>query len=121
MSVIWAISLWCIGLDGKTLAAVTAHGLVVDPAYRAMSVTLVSAFFRQKAVDLFVSTSAIEAVGKIALAFKSSPLPQADYDTALFWVLKPYSFARVLMQKAQAGSASGERRQRHRRIRRHDR
>lgn len=86
---------------GRTLTAVTAHGLVVDPAYRSMSVTLVSAFFRQKAVDLFVSTSAIEAVGKIALAFKSSPLPQADYDTALFWVLKPYSFAHVLMRKLE--------------------
>jgi hypothetical protein len=83
----------------KTLTAVTAHGLVVDPAYRAMSITLVSAFFRQKSVDLFVSTSAIEAVGKIALAFKSSPLPQADYDTALFWVLNPYSFACGLMRK----------------------
>jgi hypothetical protein len=89
----------------RTLTAVTAHGLVVDPAYRAVSLTLVAAFFRQKSVDLFISTTAIAAVGKIALAFKSSPLPQADYDTAFFWVLRPYPFARALMRKLKLGPA----------------
>jgi hypothetical protein len=89
----------------RTLTAVTAHGLVVDPAYRAVSLTLVAAFFRQKSVDLFISTTAIEAVGKIALAFRSSPLPQADYDTAFFWVLRPYPFARALMRKLKLGPA----------------
>jgi hypothetical protein len=87
----------------RTLTAVTAHGLVVDPSYRAVSLTLVAAYFRQKSVDLFISTTAIEAVGKIALAFKSSPLPQPDYDTALFWVLQPSCFARALMQKLRLG------------------
>jgi hypothetical protein len=89
----------------RTLTAVTAHGLVVDPAYRAVSLTLVAAFFRQKSVDLFISTTAIEAVGKIAVAFKSSPLPQADYETAFFWVLRPYPFARALMRKLKLGPA----------------
>jgi hypothetical protein len=89
----------------KTLAAATAHGLVVDPPYRAVGLTLVAAFFRQKSVDLYISTTAIEAVGKIALAFKSSPLPQPDYDTALFWVLRPYGFAHGLLKKLKLGSA----------------
>lgn len=85
----------------RTLTAATAHGLVVDPAYRALGLTLVAAYFRQKSVDLFISTTAIEAVGKIALAFKSSALPQPDYDTALFWVLRPYGFGRALTNKLQ--------------------
>jgi hypothetical protein len=89
----------------KTLTAATAHGLVVDPPYRAVGLTLVAAFFRQKSVDLFISTTAIEAVGKIALAFKSSPLPQPDYDTAFFWVLRPYGFARGLVKKLKLGPA----------------
>jgi hypothetical protein len=89
----------------RTLTAVTAHGLVVDPVYRAVSMTLIAAFFRQKSVDLFISTTAIEAVGKIALAFKSSPVPQPEYDTALFWVLRPYPFARSLMHKLKLGRA----------------
>lgn len=90
---------------GKTLTAVTAHGLVVDPRYRAVGVSLVAAYFRQKTVDLFISTSAIEEVGKIALAFKASPVPQPEYDTALFWVLRPYSFAGALMQKLRLSPA----------------
>ncbi len=88
----------------RTLTAATAHGLVVDPAYRALGLTLVAAYFRQKSVDVFVSTTAIEAVGKIALAFKSSALPQPDYDTALFWVLRPVGFARALAIKLKVNS-----------------
>lgn len=87
----------------KTLSAATAHGLVVDPAYRALGLTLVAAYFRQKSVDLFISTSAIENVGKIALAFKSLPVPQRDYDTVLFWVLRPYGFGRALVKKLNFG------------------
>ena len=83
----------------RTLKAVTAHGLVVDPPYRSMGVTLVAAFFRQQSVDLFVSTSAIEAVGKIARAFKAAPVPQPEYDIVLFWILRPYAFSRALMQR----------------------
>lgn len=84
---------------GKTLTAVTAHGLVVDPSYRALSASLVAAYFQQKSVDLYISTTAIEAVGKIARAFKSDPLPQAEYHTVFFWVIRPYSFSRSLMMK----------------------
>jgi hypothetical protein len=83
----------------RSLTAATAHGLVVDLAYRGLGLTLVAAYFRQKSVDVFISTTAIEAVGKIALAFKSSALPQPDYDTALFWVLRPYGFAHALASK----------------------
>jgi len=98
----------------KTLSAVTAHGLVVEPAYRATSLTLNAAFFRQTSVDLLLGTTAIEAVGKLSLAFRSNPLPQPDYDTVLFWVLRPYPFAKAVAGKlklrpsiSQMGSALG--------------
>jgi hypothetical protein len=83
----------------RILRAVSAHGFVADPPYRALAVSLAAAFYRQKSVDLFLSTSAIEASGKIALAFRCSTLPQPDYDTVLFWVLRPYAFAQGLMKK----------------------
>ena len=88
----------------QTLTAVSGSGLVVEPAYRALSVSLVAAFYRQKSVDLYLTTSAVEAVAKIAKAFKSDPLPQADYDTVLFWVLKTYPFAQALMKKLKINS-----------------
>lgn len=96
------ISLKCWYGD-RVLSAVTAHGFVMDKAYRALSLSLTAAFFRQKSVDLFVSTSAIPSVGKIALAFKSSPLPQPDYETILFWVLQPHPFAQAFMRKMTSG------------------
>lgn len=83
----------------RTLTAVASHGLVVEPNYRALSFSLVNAFYRQKSVDLYVVTSAIKSVGKIALACGSTALPQPGYDTVIFWVLRPYSFARSLMKK----------------------
>src|ERR1035438_5727719 len=61
---------------GKKLLAVTGHGLVVQPAHRMLSFTLNGAFFRQKFVDLYLTTTAIEVVAKISKVFKSSPLPQ---------------------------------------------
>jgi hypothetical protein len=85
--------------SGRTLTAVTGSGFVVLPAYRSLSVSLVAAFYRQKNIDLYLTTTAVEAVGKIARAFKSAPLPQAEYDSTLFWVLQPAPFAHVIMKK----------------------
>jgi hypothetical protein len=99
------ISLQC-WYGEKMLAAVASHGLVVDTPYRAMSLTLVAPFYRQKSVDLYLSTTAIEAVGKMSRAFKCSPLPQAECDSVFFWVLQSYPFARTLMKKLDLGSAS---------------
>lgn len=100
------ISLQC-RYGAKTLTAVTAHGFVVDTPYRALALSLAAAFFRQKSIDLYVSTTSIGAVGKMALAFKSAYLPQPDYDSVLFWVLQPYPFAHALMTKLNLGPAAG--------------
>jgi hypothetical protein len=88
---------------GKTLTAVTGSGFVVEPTYRVVSLSLIAAYYRQKYVDLFLTTTAIETVGKMARAFRSAPLPQQDYDTVLFWVLQPYPFAQALMKKLTLG------------------
>jgi hypothetical protein len=87
---------------GKKLLAVTGHGLVVEPAHRMLSFTLNAAFYRQPFVDLYLTTTAIEAVGKIARAFRSSPLPQLDYEV-LFWVLRSQPFAQEVIAKLQLG------------------
>jgi len=97
------ISLQCRYGD-RILDAVSTHGYAVDTSYRAVALSLASAYYRQKSVDLFVSSSAIEATGKIALAFKAAILPQPDYDTVLFWVIRPYPFAQVLVKKLNINS-----------------
>jgi hypothetical protein len=87
----------------RRLTAVAAHGLVVDPPYRPVGLTLTAAFFRQKSVDLYLATSAIESVGKLALAFKSSYLPQPEYGNVLFWIVRPYAFSTALIKKLRLG------------------
>jgi hypothetical protein len=89
----------CYRYGNRDLTAVTGTGLVVENAYRAAALSLNAAFYAQKGVDLFLSTTAVESVGKIARAFKAVPLPQNDYDTVLFWVLQPKLFAAAVMKK----------------------
>jgi hypothetical protein len=87
----------------EILSAATGHALVVEPGYRATSVALNSAFFRQKYVDLYLGTTAIEAVDKISKIFKCDQLPQPDYDTVLFWILRAQPFADVVAKKLNLG------------------
>ena len=92
-------------LEGKTLTAVVGSGFVAEPAYRAHTVKLMAAFYAQKPVDLYISTTAVEVTGKIARAFGCVPMPQPDYETVIFWVLKPYPFAQTVMKKLQVKPA----------------
>ncbi|MGA9393619.1 MAG: hypothetical protein WBV69_24520 [Candidatus Sulfotelmatobacter sp.] len=88
-------------IGARTLTAVSSHGLVVEPPYRSAAVSLVAAFSHQKSVDLYLTTTAIPPVGRIARAFKFDVLPQADYETVLFCILKPHTFAREMMKKLE--------------------
>lgn len=87
--------------DGRTLTAVSGSGMVVEPTYRASTLSMNAAFYGQKSADLFLTTTAIGAVGRIARAFKCDSLPQADYDSLLFWVLQPGPFAKMVMKKLE--------------------
>lgn len=91
-------------LGKQTLIAATSHGFVVEPEYRSSTTRLSAAFYRQPSVDIYLTTTAIEPVAKISRAFKADPLPQADYDTVLFWVLRPYCFAKALLQRLGVGN-----------------
>lgn len=84
---------------GRWLSAVAAHAFVVEPPYRAMALSLAGAFYGQEDVDLYLSTSAIESTGKLARLFKSAQVPQPDYDSVFFWVLRAYPFSRATLRK----------------------
>jgi hypothetical protein len=86
--------------EGRRLIAVSSTGLVVEPTYRSVTMTLNAQFYRQKS-DLQLGTTADPSVGKIAKAFKSDPLPQEDYDTVLFWVLQPHPFVEAVVKKLE--------------------
>jgi hypothetical protein len=102
-----SIRLQCYFGD-RRLSAVAAHAFVVEAPYRALALSLAGAFYAQKGVDLYVSTSAIESTGKMALLFKSARVPQADYDTVFFWVLRAYPFARAVVKKLHLHSVASQ-------------
>jgi len=89
---------------GRELAASATCRFAVEPVYRSMSHLLVTAFFRQSDVDLFLNTTATPAAGKIMAALKANPIPQQDYGTVLFWVLQPSRFAGTVLAKIGIGA-----------------
>ncbi len=91
----------------QRLLTAAASGFAVQPAYRAFSIGLVASFYRQKNVDLFLNTTAIESVGKLVKAFHAEALPQDDYDTVLFWVLDAARFVEIVAKKLGARSKLG--------------
>lgn len=83
----------------RTLTAVAGSNFVLEPRYRRFAPSLLWRFFNQKDVDLYLATTAIEAVGNMARIFGSEPLPYSGYDMARFWILRPHSFAQALSKK----------------------
>jgi hypothetical protein len=90
--------------EDRFFTAAAGTSLAVEPAYRTATVSLISAFYHQKSVDLLLTTTAIEAVGKIAEAFNCRPVPLADFDAILFWVVKPLPFMRRAIRKLKLGA-----------------
>jgi hypothetical protein len=84
---------------GASLAAAATCRLAVEPAFRSSTPLLVTSFFRQKDVDLFLNTTATPAAGKIVAALRAIQLPQPDYGRVLFWVLRPRKFMHAVLQK----------------------
>ena len=85
----------------RHLSTAVGSGLVVEPSYRVFTIHLIEAFFRQNGFDLYLGTTAIEPVAKLARCFGSDPLPQQESDKVFFWVLRRYPFARAMTEKLQ--------------------
>jgi hypothetical protein len=83
----------------KTLRAVTTRALVVEQKHRALAVGIVTAFFRQPGVDLFLNTTAVPAAAKLVMALGAVAVAQRDYGKVLFWVLNRKAFTRAVGRK----------------------
>ncbi len=74
-------------LNGVKIKAGIASSWAVDPAYRGESLALISKFFFQKDVDLIINTTANFKAEKIFRAFRALPVPVANYDEVLYWII----------------------------------
>lgn len=70
----------------ETYRGATCCALYVREPFRAQSVKLMSAFFRQRGVDLFLSTTANDASLPLYQLFKAVTPPDASFLTDFAWV-----------------------------------
>lgn len=84
-------------LRGRRIKGVVAAGWVVDPAHRGKSLQLLTAFLRQKGVDLCLIDSAGTATAQILTAMKIARIPIPDYGNPCFWAVRPCAFARAAL------------------------
>jgi hypothetical protein len=87
--------------DNRPLVAATSRGLVVDLRYRAYAFTLLSHFFGQKDVDLFLNTSVNEKVSRLHQAFRALRVPSGTWDRASFWITDYAGFSTSLLYRKE--------------------
>jgi len=92
--------------QGQRLKGVVAANWAVDQEHRGKSLQLMTTFFRQKGVDLWLNVSASPAAAQILTAMKIPRIPIPDYGTPCFWAVRPRAFARAaLVRRSIPGAA----------------
>jgi hypothetical protein len=84
-------------IGGRRIKGVVAAGWVVDPVHRGKSLQLLTAFLKQKGVDLCLVDSAAPATAQILAAMKIRRIPLPDYGTPCFWAVHPRGFAEAAL------------------------
>jgi len=78
---------------GEQVVAAASRALVVDAAYRSNGLLLLSSFFKQKQVDLFLATTVNDKALKGYEAFRALRAPAGTWDQAAFWVTNYLGFS----------------------------
>src|SRR5258705_7169266 len=71
---------------GERIVAATSRAWAVDPRFRSYSFALLSAFFKQKNVQLFINTTVNAYATAGHKAFRASRVPVGAWDQSLFWI-----------------------------------
>jgi hypothetical protein len=78
---------------GRPLVAATSRAWVVDSGFRSYSFSLLSRFFQQKSVDLFLNTTVNENAIRGYQAFRVSRVPVGAWDQSIFWITNYRGFS----------------------------
>ena len=87
--------------DNRPLVAATSRSLVMDTRYRPYSYSLLSHFFKQKNVDIFLNTTVNEKALKLQEAFQALPVPAGVWDQSAFWITDYVGFAASLVARRE--------------------
>ena len=86
-------------MGGQRLTVAASRGFVVDIPYRSYSLSLLNQFFKQKAVDLFLSTTVNPEACKPHEAFHALRVPVGTWNEAAFWITNYRDFSACVMAK----------------------
>ena len=84
-------------LNGRSLLAVTGRAWAVDRAYRQYSLSLLTQFYGQKNLDLYLATTAGANAAPIFDVFESKRVPVGVWDKSAFWITEYNGFASSLL------------------------
>lgn len=83
---------------GTVYKAACTTGILVDPAYRRYSMSMLKGYFTQTGIDIFMSSTANEISGTIFETLKIPKFPAENYNLTYYFFVSPwrvvYSFMR---------------------------
>lgn len=82
---------------GTRIVVATSHAWVVDSGFRSYSFSLLSRFFTQKNVDLFLNTTVNAYAVAGQKAFRAARVPVGVWDRSVFWITNYRGFAASLL------------------------
>jgi amino acid adenylation domain-containing protein len=94
-------------MEGRSLVAATSRSLVMDSPYRPYSFSLLSRFFQQKQVDLFVNTTVNPKAAKLQELFHAQRVPAGAWDRCAFWITNYRAFIASLMARKEMPGVAG--------------
>ena len=97
----------CYQLGSRNVLVASTRGLVVDEGYRSYSIPLLSLFFNQKQVDLFLDTTVGPGALKAHELFRALRVPAGVWDQAFFWITNYEGFSASVLARKQMRERSG--------------
>ena len=94
-------------LGDQTLTVATSRSLVVDARHRPYSFVLLSQFFNQRNVDLFLNTTVNAKALKLQQLFGCARVPAGAWDRSAFWITNYRAFAASFLNRRELPGAPG--------------
>lgn len=88
-------------LGGQRVVVSSSRGLVVDVQYRSYSLPLLSHFFNQKQVDLYLDTTVNPESLKSHEIFRAQRVPTGTWDKSVFWITNYKGFSASLVKRKE--------------------
>ena len=94
-------------LGNQRVVVTSTRGLVVDVGYRNYSLPLLSHFFNQRQVDLFLDTTVSAGALRAHEVFRALRVPAGMWDQAFFWITNYGGFSASLLARKEVRWARG--------------